>query len=109
MWDIKIQPGVIDSLKELNQDAISVFFDFIHVYLAKLPENLTIEDTRKGEAKGISTFLRGTDENLIMIFVYIDYEMHLIKILHLAPRYYDYDKKLLKLLHRLFDETEDQS
>jgi mRNA-degrading endonuclease RelE of RelBE toxin-antitoxin system len=108
MWDIKIQPKVIENLQDLSADATVVLFDFIQAYLAKLPLEQELENPTELETHGISTFLRGTEDSLILIFAYIDYETHHIKILHVSPRYYDYDKKLLKLLYRMFEEYNDE-
>ncbi len=84
MWEILIAPEAVRTLKKLPKDTSKSVFLFLNEYL---PDDLTptkLTDAKIKLLKGIYIFPKYTSKGMVHLFASIEFETHLIKVLHIV-------------------------
>ncbi|MGD9591463.1 MAG: hypothetical protein AB7V32_02975 [Candidatus Berkiella sp.] len=82
MWEILIAPQAVQTLKKLPKESSKSVFLFLNDYL---PEDLSPSALAKAKVKlikGIYILPKYTSKGMVHLFASIDFETHLIKVLH---------------------------
>ncbi len=84
MWEILVAPDAVKSLKKLPKDTSKSVFLFLNEYL---PDDLTpakLANAKIKLLKGIYILPKHTSKGMVHLFASIEFETHLIKVLHIV-------------------------
>ncbi len=83
MWEISIQNDVLKILKKFPKEINKSLFLFLNDYLPKDLSESKLREAKIKTLKGVYLFPKSTPKGRINVYAQIDFEHHLIKVLHI--------------------------